>query len=122
MPHPDHTLLHKVENCASCKACLGDTRPLSLIKRQVFDIPEPQIKITYHQAEVKVCDCGHINRASFPMGINVPVQYGPRVKALAVYFSVQQLIPEDRLQAVFWDLFSLPLATATLTSINTLLQ
>ena len=115
---PDQVIYHTIENCAVCQASLKETKATSIIKRQVFDIPEPRIEITEHQAEVKLCACGHMNRASFPETIQAPVQYGPRVKALTVYLSVQQLIPEDRLQAVFADLFCLPISTATLASIN----
>src|SRR5712692_9045398 len=35
---PDYKVTHRVETCASCKASLKDSAPLSLIKRQVFDI------------------------------------------------------------------------------------
>lgn len=118
VPDPDQVIRHIVENCAICQTSLKEMPPGSVIKRQVFDIPEPRLEITEHQAEVKRCACGHMNRAVFPETIQAPVQYGPRVKALAVYLSVQQLIPEDRLQAVFADLFSLPISTATLASIN----
>jgi transposase len=37
--------------------------------------------------------------------VNAPVQYGPRVKAAAVYLNVQQLIPEDRVAQALQDLF-----------------
>lgn len=116
--NPDKITYHTVEKCVICQTSLEEVQPKSIIKRQVFDIPEPQIEITEHQAEVKRCACGHMNRAIFPQDIQAPVQYGPRVKALSVYLSIQQLIPEDRLQAVFLDLFSLPISTATLAFIN----
>lgn len=118
VPDPDKIIRHTVERCAACQAALKEMPTTSLIKRQVFDIPEPRIEIMEHQAEVKQCSCGHTNRAVFPRDILAPVQYGPRVKALGVYLSAQQFIPEDRLQAVFMDLFSLPISTATLASIN----
>ena len=118
VPDPDQVIYHTIENCVVCHASLKETQSTGIIKRQVFDIPEPRIEITEHQVEMKLCACGHMNRASFPETIKAPVQYGPRVKALTVYLSVQQLIPEDRLQAVFADLFCLPISTATLASIN----
>lgn len=116
--NPDQVVRHRVEECVVCQASLKKTEAVNIIKRQVFDIPEPRIELTEHQAELKRCPCGYMNRAPFPETIQAPVQYGPRVKALAVYLSVQQLIPEDRLQTVFTDLFSLPISTATLASIN----
>ena len=56
--------------------------------------------------------------ASFPYGINAPVQYGDVIKSWAVYFQQQQLIPEDRLQEILSDLFNVNLATATLTGFS----
>ena len=54
-----------------------------IIKRQVFDISPPAVVVTEHQSEVKICQCGQVNMF-FPAGINAPVQYGCRAKALAV--------------------------------------
>lgn len=115
---PDLQLLHKAEVCHVCHQSLEQTPPFAIIKRQVFDIPAPQIEVTEHQAEVKLCSCGHQTTAIFPKNVTAPVQYGSRVKALAIYLSNQQLVPEDRLQQVFQDLFGLAIATATLTKIN----
>ena len=118
VPNPDQVIRHTVEACMVCQASLKEAQTVNIIKRQVFDIPKTRIEIREHQAEVKRCSCGHLNRAVFPRDALAPVQYGSRVKALAVYLSTQQLIPEDRLQTVFMDLFSLPISTATLASIN----
>jgi len=116
---PTHRVLHAVEACSCCQGCLLLTPVARVIKRQVFDIPEPVLEIMEHQAEVKMCRrCGYETRASFPEGVAAPVQYGPRVKALAVYLSNQQLIPEDRLAQTFEDLFALPISTATLAKLN----
>ncbi len=49
VPDPDQVIHHKIENCAVCQASLQETQATSIIKRQVFDIPVPQIEITEHQ-------------------------------------------------------------------------
>src|SRR5208337_2839505 len=52
--------------------------------------------------------CAHCRgqtRATFPEGVISPAQYGPRVRAAAVYLNVQQLIPEDRVAQAMADLF-----------------
>lgn len=116
--HPTSVVLHTVDACIACGKSLQKQPPSRVVKRQVFDIPEPKVAVVEHQAEVKVCSCGHHTVASFPQGVTAPVQYGARMKALAVYLSAQQLIPEDRLQQTFSDLFALPVSTATLTAIN----
>jgi transposase len=46
-----------------------------------------------------------VNRASFPAGVNAPVQYGPRVKTTAVYLRDYQLLPLERLAESMRDLF-----------------
>jgi len=40
--------------------------------------------------------------------VNRPVQYGPLIKSLAVYMNQYQLIPYDRVEELFKDLFGQP--------------
>ena len=56
--HPDRTLRHAVERCAACGRNLGRQAPDRVERRQVFDLPEPKLEVTEHQAEVKTCPCG----------------------------------------------------------------
>ena len=75
-------------------------------KRQVFDLPEPRLEVTEHQAMIYCCShCRGQTRAAFPEGVTAPAQYGPRVRAAAVYLNVQQLLPEDRVAQAMVDLF-----------------
>jgi transposase len=116
--NPTFTVRHTIENCAQCGLDLHDQKVQKVIKRQVFDIPKPTIEITEHQAEIKICSCGHTNIGKFPKNITAPVQYGQRVKVFSVYLLNQQLIPEDRVQQTFADLFAMPISTASLISFN----
>ena len=115
---PDYTITHKVTICEACQASLAETSCTETVERQVFDLPLQAVEVTAHIAETKVCTCGHTTRATFPPQVNAPVQYGPRVQALAVYALNQQLIPEDRVKQMLFDLFKLPIATSTLMSFN----
>lgn len=117
--HPDEVVLHRLHVCPDC-SCNLETSPSNYtIKRQVFDIPPMATFVTEHQAETKVCNhCQKRVVASFPEEVTAPAQYGERVKAMAVYLNHQQLIPEDRVQDVFDDLFDLPISTATIVSIG----
>ena len=116
---PDHVVKHGLFSCPDCSGDLSGVDTLSVERRQVFDIPKPQLEVTDHQVEVKNCPCCHGRvKASFPEAISAPVQYGDNVRSWAVYLSTQHFVPEDRLKQLFEDLYGLKLATATLTSFN----
>ncbi len=84
--------------------------------RQVFDLPEPRpLVVTEHRAHDCVCaGCGAHTRASFPDGVNAPVQYGPRIAALVTYLQHYQLLPENRLA----ELFGIRLVAATIARMS----
>jgi transposase len=103
---PDRTVRHVVERCANCGRSLAEHAPDRIERRQVFDLPEPKLEVAEHQGEVKTCPCGFVNRAAFPPEAAAPVQYGPRVKSVAVYLKAYQLLPFDRLGEIMRDLFA----------------
>ncbi|MFH1183643.1 MAG: IS66 family transposase [Chloroflexota bacterium] len=103
---PDRTVSHPVKQCSGCKRSLAGQAPDRVERRQVFDLPEPKLEVTEHQAEVKTCACGCVNRAAFPPGVTAPVQYGIRIKSVAVYLKEYQLLPFDRLAEIMRDLFA----------------
>jgi transposase len=113
--HPDHITVHRVKQCQHCLASLEAVLVSELEKRQVFDLPQPRVEVTEHQAEIKRCpDCGAENRASFPEGVTQPVQYGPEMRALAVYLNQYQMLPLERVSETFADVFEHPLAEGTI--------
>ena len=98
---PDHTAVHRVQECAACQRSLADHEPDRVEHRQVHDLPPLRLLVTEHQAEIKLCPCGHMNKAAFPAGVGAPVQYGPRIRAAAVYLNNYQFLPyEAHLRAV----------------------
>jgi transposase len=103
---PDRTVRHAVERCKDCGRSLAQQSPERIERRQVFDLPEPKLEVTEHQAEVKTCPCGCVNRAAFPPEAAAPVQYGPHVKSVGVYLAEYQLLPFDRLAEIMRDLFA----------------
>ena len=102
----DRTVRHAVERCKDCGRSLAQQEPDRVERRQVFDLPEPKLEVTEHQAEVKTCPCGCVNRAAFPPEAAAPVQYGSRVKSVGVYLGEYQLLPFDRLAEIMRDLFA----------------
>ena len=111
---PDHIKIHRVEYCERCGCSLADIPTDGIEKRQVHDVPTVKLIVTEHQAEPKICPCGHINKAAFPEGVNATVQYGPEVKALAVYLKNYQFLPYERTCELMGDCFGVPMSEGTL--------
>lgn len=116
--NPDKVIQHDASHCPNCDRSLKNSAASGCIKRQVFDIPEPRVEVTEHQALIKVCTCGTKVKGSFPSDVKAPVQYGHRIQALAPYLMHQQLIPEDRLALFFKDVFNLSITSATLVKMG----
>jgi len=113
---PDHTRRHSVVTCSCCGKSLANEIPSAIEKRQVFDLPPLRLEVTEHQAETKICDCGHKNSAQFPAGVNAPTQYGPGIKVAANYIKYHQHIPYARACELLSDLFGAGISQGTLAN------
>lgn len=118
---PDRVIDHYPEKCRKCGGTIPQTAmSAGYLKRQVIDVPEPQPPAaTEHRAHA--CDCAHCGvrtQAEFPEGVTAPVQYGPRIAALAVYLQTCQFIPEDRLAELLHDLYGIDISTATIAAME----
>lgn len=116
---PDKIIVHVPANCMGCKASLDAIAGSCLEKRQVFDLPQPNVEVTEHRVEGKQCPCcGYLNRGIFPDDVKGPTQYGERVQALIAYFAHQHFIPVDRVCQIFEDLFGINISAGTCANID----
>jgi transposase len=115
---PDFVRRHEAARCGACQGALTAAMARGVERRQVFDLPQPRLEVTEHQARIYCCaDCRALTTAAFPDGVNAHVQYGPRMRAAAIYCNVQQLIPEDRVCQLLRDLFgAVSLCAASVTN------
>ncbi len=103
---PDHVRVHEAPICPQCATDLQFVESCGHEKRQVFDVPPVRIEVTEHRAEIKVCpECGDRVKGNFPADVTQPVQYGPRLKAQAVYLNNYQLIPLARTCELLGDFY-----------------
>ena len=115
---PDAVILHCPSACTNCGFDLNGAPVQDVERRQVFDIPPVKLQVTEHQGVIKQCPCCSAHsKGVFPQTVAQPVQYGPQLQGTAVYLSQYQLIPQQRLQELFADLFGVPLSQGTLDTI-----
>ena len=111
---PDEVIEHRVAVCSSCQHDLREVEACVTLRRQVVDMPSPQLIVQEHRAEQKQCPrCQHITCASFPTAVAAPIQYGPLIGAAAVYLTQQQLLPLERTCEVLRDLLGVQMSEAT---------
>jgi transposase/uncharacterized coiled-coil protein SlyX len=111
---PDEILVHVPARCGGCGGDLGDGEPVGEEARQVFDLPPVRLVVCEHRAQRRRCGCGHVTAAAFPAGVGAPTQYGPRVRALAIYLTAAQHLPYQRAAQLLADWLGAPLSPATL--------
>jgi transposase len=113
--HPDATVVHPVDlRCDVCGACLDPTQAtLAPESRQVIDLPVLRYLVTEHRVQRLRCRCGKEHCGQFPARVSQPVQYGPGIRATAVYLTQYQQLPVLRTAQAMADLFGIALSAGT---------
>jgi transposase len=115
---PDEVIVHPLCCCQYCQSDLHLVSVCAYERRQVIDVPEPRLLVQEHQAEHKQCPaCQSMSCAPFPAGVDGPVQYGPRVGAIALYLVQQQLLPWARACEVLSDLLGIEMSQGSLSAL-----
>ena len=102
--------------CVSCQTPLDETASVvGCERRQVRELPPVRLVVQEHRAlHVRCPRCEQVSVGSFPPEAPSRAQYGPRLRALAVYLLEQQLIPYARARELFADLLAAPVSAGTL--------
>lgn len=95
----------------------GHYQAVGFETRQVFDIDISRF-VTEYRAQILENEQGKRFVAPFPKEVSKAVQYGPQLKAHAVYLSQYQLLPYKRIQEYFTDQLGLPLSEGSLYNFN----
>ena len=115
---PDQIVVHPVKACQHCSRSLQDEPSLELERRQVIALPTPRVTIVEHQAQSTYCrHCCQLTQASFPTGVNAPMQYDASFGALAVYLVQYHLFPYERTCTLLEDLFGQRMSVGTLKNL-----
>lgn len=115
---PDLVAEHRPSICTACQHPLEETAAVvGAERRQVQDLPPVRLVVTEHRAlRVRCPACQHISVGTFPPEAPSRVQYGPRLRGLAVYLLDQQLLSYERTSEVLADLCGAPVSEGTLAT------
>lgn len=108
---PDKVIDLKSSFCSKCGSSLSGFGHVLQSRRQVVEIPP--VSPIFEEYRQYICHCQHCDHqqsADYPSHVNAPIQYGSSVESLVSYFSVYQYLPFKRLQAMFAQVFSVPLS------------
>jgi transposase len=113
--HPDHIEIHPV--APVCDACGHqiDSARISVLSegRQVIDLPPTRFVVTEHRVQIAQCACGKRHSGVFPESVSQAVQYGPQIRAAAVYLTQYQQLPVARTAQALADLFGVRVSAGT---------
>ena len=113
---PDEVYRYVPSRCEGCGGDLSDDELVGEETRQVFDLPPVRLAVCEHRAARRRCACWHVTTAAFPAGVSAPTQYGPRMRALAIYLVAAQHLPYKRAAGLLADWLGAPLSPATLVA------
>jgi transposase len=109
---------HEPGPCLECGADLADAPEVGMQRRQVFDLPPMTVQVTEHQLIARRCACGAITCGNAPDEVRAPVQYGPRLTAIALYLYSGQFLSKARTAQTLGELFDTPISEGTVAAMT----
>jgi len=103
----------------TCGADLAHAAEYARQRGHVFEVPEPTMVVTEHQIVALSCGCGQVTLADAPVGVSGRVQYGPTVKAAAVYARGAHFLPFGRAARLLGDLCGAQVSTGFVHTVFT---
>ncbi len=119
MSRPDQVVELLPAICEKCSGSLVEhAGEAGMERRQVMDLPPPSgLETTEYQAiKLRCAECGHVTKATFPQWAKAPVQYGPRMHAIANYLAVHQYVPFERMVEHMRDVYGAKVSAGTLVA------
>jgi len=115
---PDHVIERRPLVCPACAGRLMDAPEIGVERRQVVEVaPIRPVVTEYRGVRVRCPHCQAPVSGAFPAAVAAPVQYGPRVRAIAVTLTQQHLLPYNRARAVLGDLLGCAMTEGTLATL-----
>ena len=112
---PDAVVEHRPAVCTACQAALDEAPVVRRERRQVHEVPAVRLRVREHQAlHVRCPACQTVSVGAFPAAAPSRAQYGPQLRALAVYLVEEHLVPLGRVQQLLCDLLGVQLGRGTL--------
>jgi transposase len=91
---PDTVMEHHPAVCTCCQSPLDGEPALRRERCQIQEVPSLRLVVTEHQAvHVRCPICAQVSVGRWPAEVPSRAQYGPLVRALAVYLLEEQLVP-----------------------------
>ena len=112
--NPDRIIKHTLSRCPISAESFTDKDVVNIIKRQVFELPEPKLFANEHWIYQYRNSSGRIVTAEVPEGVSAPVQYGKRFQSWLVYLNDYQLVPLNRIRQMCADLYGYSVSEDTI--------
>ena len=96
---PDHTVNLRVSACQKCHTALSDEGERLLKVNQITELPEAKAQVIEVRQYETVCpDCGQVQVAEPPVGLEMERTFGARLEATVVYYRQEQHMSYERTQ------------------------